>query len=114
MEKQGLNCGFCTEGTPREVSFHASSQDLYAGVPLTCTVLVALTNLRQTNKQTSKVHVRLSARLLARLWGGRVPAHSGWVMGPKEKLSKGTETTQEIHEGFDVPPMNRMARVHSW
>ena len=100
MEKQGLKMWVCAEGTPREVSFQALSQDPHAGVPLTSTVLVALTNLRQTNKQTSKVHVRLPACSLARLRGGQVLAHSGWGVGLEEKLSKGTKTTQELHEGL--------------
>ena len=53
------------------------------------------------DKQTNKQIISLNAYLLACLpEGGQVLAHSGWVMGLEEKLSKGTETTQEIHEGL--------------
>ena len=100
MEEQGLKCGFCAGVTPKEVSFHISSQEPPCRGPLDKHNLGGF-NQPLADKQTNKQIISLNAYLLACLpEGGQVLAHSGWVMGLEEKLSKGTETTQEIHEGL--------------
>ena len=46
--------------------------------------------------------------------GGQVLAHSGWVVGLKEKPLKGTETTQEIHEGLRFTPQEVSSPATFW
>ena len=100
MEDRALRVGFVQRVYSGEFLSHVSSWDPHAGVSLTGMVSEDLTNLQQTNKQTSKEHFRLPAHSPSRLRGGQALAHRGWVVGLEEKLLKGTETTQEIHEGL--------------
>ena len=54
---RALNVGFVQRVHPKRSRFMLRARNPHAGVPLTSTVLVASTNLWQTNKKTRKAYV---------------------------------------------------------